>query len=124
MSELPRSEPLENPPAQPRPAQSALARVRWALFAGAAGAAFSALGEFGASWLWLPVWRDRAGLLLRLLATLVPVGAGLAALATGAFALSLQLVRRSSRPQRALCLLWALLAAPLARLLAIKLCSG
>ncbi len=146
MSEPPRSEPLENPPSQPslarartralRRSAQTLAGMRWALIAGAAGAAFSALGEYGATWLWLPVWRDRGGLLLRLLATLVPVGALLAALAAVVFALSLHLVvvlsggparfdaRRSARPELTLCLLWTLAGTPLARLLAIKLCSG
>ncbi len=46
-----------------------------ALLAGAFAGVFLAFADFGAMWLWLPVWRDRAGYLLRLLTTMVPASA-------------------------------------------------
>lgn len=52
---------------------------------GAAAALLVALGDFGASWLWLSDPRDRAELALRLIAAEVPVGA-LAGALLGAFA--------------------------------------
>jgi arylsulfatase A-like enzyme len=115
----------ELPPRTPK-LDSGLAVVRWALVVGAAAGAFIALGEFGATWLWLPVWRDRGGLLLRLLAALVPLGGLLAALATGLFAASLALARRrfGAGARRAACVFWTLCWVPLARMLAMKLCSG
>ncbi|MFW5876894.1 MAG: sulfatase-like hydrolase/transferase [Myxococcota bacterium] len=51
---------------------------------GAAAGLILAFGDFGASWLWLPWWPDRAALLGRLLATEVPMGA-LAGATLGAF---------------------------------------
>ncbi|HEY8430994.1 MAG TPA: sulfatase-like hydrolase/transferase [Sandaracinaceae bacterium] len=52
---------------------------------GAAGALIVAVGDFGASWLWLAEPRDRVELLARLLGLEVPVGA-LAGAMLGAFA--------------------------------------
>jgi arylsulfatase A-like enzyme len=121
----------EPPPGAPFVVSFARGRARWAMFAGAAAGAFSALGEYGATWLWLPVWRDRGGLLVRLLATLVPLAAALCALAAVAFALSQALLRRRNgrlhhvaSEARAVSLFWTLCALPLARWLAVKLCSG
>jgi arylsulfatase A-like enzyme len=117
---------MQEPPRTALP-EGTLAIIRWALMAGAAAGAFSALGEFGATWLWLPVWRDRGGLLVRLLATEVPLGAALAVLLTTAFAGSFAFAARrlsTRRATAATCLFWTLCAAPLLRLLAVKLCSG
>lgn len=51
---------------------------RGALIGGAA-ALLVALGDFGASWLWLPWWLDRVELLVRLVTVQVPLGALLGA---------------------------------------------
>lgn len=69
------------------PPPSRFASVPWraasrGALVGAAAGTVLALADFGASWLWLTWWRDRWELLLRLLATLVPVGAVAAACAT------------------------------------------
>jgi arylsulfatase A-like enzyme/HEAT repeat protein len=116
---------MQEPPRTAQP-EGMLAIIRWALMAGAAGGAFSALGEFGATWLWLPVWRDRLGLLVRLLATEVPLGAALAALFTAAMVGSFAFAERrlTTRARAAACLFWTVCATPLLRLLAVKLCSG
>ena len=53
------------------------------LVAGALAGAWVAFADYGATWLWLPVVRDRAWLLVRLLASLLPVGALLGALCAG-----------------------------------------
>ena len=55
-------------------------RVTWSaasrgLAAGALAGLWVAFADYGATWLWLPLPRDRLWLLLRLLASLVPVGA-------------------------------------------------
>ncbi len=42
---------------------------------GSAAGAVVALGDFGASWLWQPLWLDRVSLLWRLLASEIPIGA-------------------------------------------------
>ena len=118
---------MQDPPRTAKPAQSTTgASLRWALVAGAAAGAFSALAEYGATWLWLPVWRDRGGLLVRLLATLVPLGAALALLGSTLFGLSLLLARRwfGADAARGTALIWTLCSAPFARALAVKLCSG
>ncbi|MDB4977040.1 MAG: hypothetical protein JWN48_5381 [Myxococcaceae bacterium] len=52
------------------------------VFAGALAGAWVAFADYGATWLWLPLVRDRAWLLVRLLASLMPVGALLGALCT------------------------------------------
>src|SRR5687768_9830791 len=57
---------------------------------GAAAGAWAACADYGALWLWLPLWRDRLGLLVRLLAALAPVGALLGALVGLAVAGSLR----------------------------------
>ncbi|MDB4990297.1 MAG: hypothetical protein JWN04_5475 [Myxococcaceae bacterium] len=50
--------------------------ANWArgLFAGALAGLWVAFADYGATWLWLPLLRDRAWLVLRLVASLVPVG--------------------------------------------------
>jgi arylsulfatase A-like enzyme/HEAT repeat protein len=53
------------------PAAPAWVRGAWA---GAAAGVVAALMDYGALWLWLPLWGDRAALLARQLATLVPLG--------------------------------------------------
>ncbi|MEM9190627.1 MAG: sulfatase-like hydrolase/transferase [Myxococcota bacterium] len=52
-----------------------------ALAIGAAAGMCTALADFGATWLWVPVPGDRAWLLARLLATQVPLGACIVVLA-------------------------------------------
>ena len=61
--------------------------VAWA---GAGAGLLLALADFGASWLWMPWWNDRAWLLLRLIGLLVPMGA-LGAVAYGAIRTGLAL---------------------------------
>ncbi|NOY92351.1 MAG: hypothetical protein GXP55_14245, partial [Deltaproteobacteria bacterium] len=46
-----------------------------AAWAGALAGLLLALGDFGASWLWMPWWSDRGWLLLHLVALLTPLGA-------------------------------------------------
>ncbi|MET0339543.1 MAG: sulfatase-like hydrolase/transferase [Polyangiales bacterium] len=48
--------------------------ARRGLMVGALAGLWVALGDFGALWLWLPVPRDRAWLLVRLVATIAPLG--------------------------------------------------
>lgn len=55
-----------------------LEAARGALIGAAAGL-IVALGDFGALWMWLPLWSDRGALLVRIVATLVPLGALLGA---------------------------------------------
>jgi HEAT repeat protein len=50
---------------------------------GACAGLVTALGDYGATWLWLPLWGDRLSLLHRLLAFQVPIGA-IAGLVLGA----------------------------------------
>lgn len=100
---------------------------RGALIGGAAGL-IVATGDFGASWLWLPLWGDRLALLLRLIATLVPLGALLGA-ALGTWAgLTSPLVRRLGRTEAAQRRLWplphVLLAAPAVGVVAWLLFTG
>ncbi|MCA9578574.1 MAG: sulfatase-like hydrolase/transferase [Myxococcales bacterium] len=73
---------------------------------GAGVGAVTALGDFGAMWLWLQLWGDRVGFLARLMAVQVSLGALLGAFA-GALAGALEPVLRqraalSARPERAL----------------------
>ncbi len=95
--------------------------LRRGMIAGALAGLWLAFADFGALWLWLPVPRDRLWLLLRLLASLVPVGGLLGAL--GALA-GLQL----ARAVRGRASFWAggvaLLGVAPAYWLAAKLCSG
>jgi arylsulfatase A-like enzyme/HEAT repeat protein len=122
---------LDDGSAAPAPGAAALAHANpravpgaaWLI--GAVAGGWLAFADYGALWLWLPVWRDRGGLLLRLLLTLIPCGAALGALLAWLGALSLRWAQRSpARAQRRWALLWALLAAPGLRVLAWKLCSG
>ena len=55
------------------------ATARGFLRGGLAGLAL-ALSDFGALWLWLPIWSDRGALLVRVVATLVPPAAVLGGL--------------------------------------------
>lgn len=101
----------------------AASRAAWLI--GAAAGAWVALADYGALWLWLPLWRDRGGLLLRLLLTLVPCGAALGALLAWLGASTLRWAERTpGRAAQRWALLCTLLAAPALRLLAVKLCSG
>jgi arylsulfatase A-like enzyme len=93
--------------------------------AGALAGLFLAVCDFGASWLWLPVWRDRLGLLVRLVATLtfpgLLLGAVLVPLVLGLHAVAHAKTRSGH--------LWWPLAVVIAAVtplhrLAIKLCSG
>lgn len=61
----------ETPEAQGPPSAS----LTTGLAAGAFAGAFSAMNDFGATWLWLPMWSDRASFLVRLLAVQAPLGA-------------------------------------------------
>jgi arylsulfatase A-like enzyme len=97
---------------------------RGAWLVGAAAGAWLAFADYGAIWLWLPLWRDRGGLLLRLLMTLIPTGAALGALLAWLGERSWHYASRSPRPTHRWALLWAALAAPALHLLAVKLCSG
>ena len=68
---------------------------RYALAGGAAGA-LCALGDFGASWLWLTLWQDRLGLLWKLLLLQSAIG-----LIAGALAGSLAVAGRALGEARA-----------------------
>jgi arylsulfatase A-like enzyme/HEAT repeat protein len=94
--------------------------LRRGTIAGALAGIWLAFSDFGALWLWLPVPRDRAWLLLRLLASLAPIGALLGALVT---LLGVTVARALPDPRRRAALLTLLAAAP-AYWLATKLCSG
>ncbi len=41
---------------------------------GSIAGVFIAISDFGAAWLWLPLWKDRFGLFLRLITTHLPIG--------------------------------------------------
>jgi arylsulfatase A-like enzyme len=106
--------------------ESFSSRLRQGAWLGAFAAAFCALGDFGAMWLWLPVWRDRGLLLVKLLATLVPLGFLAGPLVAGLLAASTRLATRRTGEVSAARFPWfltALGALPL-HLLARKLCSG
>jgi arylsulfatase A-like enzyme/HEAT repeat protein len=91
---------------------------------GALAGAWIAFADFGAVWLWLPLWRDRLGLLLRLIGVLAPAGglggALIAALCLGAW----KIAQRRQRPLLVFPLPFALLALVPLRVLAVRLCSG
>ncbi|MEY4513397.1 MAG: hypothetical protein RLZZ450_5519, partial [Pseudomonadota bacterium] len=55
------------------PPSSAGLALRRGLCTGALAGLWVAFADFGATWLWLPLARDRVWLLLRLAASLVPV---------------------------------------------------
>jgi arylsulfatase A-like enzyme len=100
--------------------------LRSAWLVGAAAGLWIGLADYGAIWLWLPLWRDRGGLLVRSLGLLAPIFALLALLvcfvSLGSFAL---LARRNpGHAPRHFALAWALALAPATYLLAHKLCSG
>lgn len=80
--------------------------ARGGLMVGCLAGLWLGLADFGASWLWLPVPRDRAWLLVRLLATFMPVGAVLGLLAALSGAVVARLTARLS-PRRA-ALAWPL----------------
>lgn len=67
---------------------------------GAAGALVVALGDFGASWLWLADERDRVELLLRLIALEVPAGALAGALLGASLWAATRLTRATREPWR------------------------
>jgi arylsulfatase A-like enzyme len=99
--------------------------LRGAWLIGAVAGAWLAFADYGALWLWLPLWRDRGGLLLRLLLTLIPCGAALGTLLAWLGAHGLRWANRApAHAGQRWALLWSLLAAPGLRLLAVKLCSG
>ncbi len=94
--------------------------MRRGLVGGALAGLWLAFSDFGALWLWLPVLRDRAWLLLRLLASLVPFAALAGCLLAGlgtALALSVR------RPARWAACLTVLASGPLVWL-SVRLCSG
>lgn len=75
---------------------------------GGAAALIAAFGDFGASWLWLSLWGDRLLLLVRLVATLVPVGAGLGAALAAWGGAACPPVSRLARTERGARRLWPL----------------
>ncbi len=92
---------------------------------GALAGLFVALGDFGATWLWLPLWRDRGDYLVRMLALAVPAGALLGALLTLAgFAAYRAAAKSRYAPDKLWPLPLVMLSTPVWRLLALKLCSG
>jgi len=103
------------------------AAMAMALVAGALSGAFIAWGDFGAMWLWLPLWRDRAGLMFRLLTTLVPASALLVSIVAGLAIFAARKVESMAseqwRPFAAPLLLGVLSAWPL-HVLAVRLMSG
>ncbi|HEX6239900.1 MAG TPA: HEAT repeat domain-containing protein [Polyangiales bacterium] len=106
------------------PGAAHLGRSAWLL--GAVAGAWIALADYGAVWLWLPLWRDRAGLLWRSVGLLAPsfgLTAGVLWL-LGSASYGWLAQRDPQRAPRRFALLWALLAAPALRVLALKLCSG
>jgi arylsulfatase A-like enzyme len=54
--------------------QRAILSVSLGAVLGSIAGMFIAFSDFGAAWLWLPLWKDRFGLLLRLITTHVPIG--------------------------------------------------
>ncbi len=79
------------------PHAGALDRMRTGCWIGAAAGLLAGLLEYGALWLWLPLWGDRLALLGRLLATLVPLGALAGAALGGVGALAGPLAQRLAR---------------------------
>lgn len=107
------------------PSSAGLA-LRRGLVTGALAGVWVAFADFGATWLWLPLARDRLWLLLRLLASLVPVGA-----ATGALLALFAVVTWRPLTKRFPTyevILWplpiTLVAVPLLARLARALCAG
>lgn len=79
------------------PQEGALGLTRIGCWIGAAAGLLAGLLDYGALWLWLPLWGDRAALLARLLATLVPVGALAGAAVFGLAAFAGPLAQRFAR---------------------------
>ena len=98
--------------------------LRRGLVAGALAGAWVAFADFGATWLWLPLARDRALLLVRLLASLVPVGALLGALLAGCAAAWWKRVATHRLAAWLFPVPFVLVGAAPAHWLALKLCSG
>ncbi|MFT3921981.1 MAG: sulfatase-like hydrolase/transferase [Myxococcales bacterium] len=100
--------------------------MRASLWCGLGAGLFVAMGDFGATWLWLPVWRDRGSYLWRMLAALGPAGALLATLAGCLGWLAYRGATRVSPSRSSVAWAGALaaLSLPGARWLALKLCSG
>ncbi|MFO0695657.1 MAG: sulfatase-like hydrolase/transferase [Polyangiales bacterium] len=117
----------------PDPSTSRLREVAASGFAGFLAGLFTGLGDYGASWLWLPLWSDRLSFLGRVLALEAPLG-GLLGAALGAFhafvvgPLLDKVAARSSRPSRARDLLFPIayvgLLAPALRLVSVLLFTG
>ena len=98
--------------------------MRRGFLLGALAGAWMAFADFGAVWLWLPLWRDRLGLLLRLLGVLAPLGALAGALLALACLGAWNLASRRGRPLLAFPLPFVLLSLLPLRVLAVRLCSG
>ena len=71
--------------------------MRTGCWIGAGAGLLAGLLDYGALWLWLPLWGDRVALLVRLLATLAPIGALIGALVGALTALATPLAERFSR---------------------------
>jgi arylsulfatase A-like enzyme len=83
--------------------QRAARAATWGLVCGCAAGLLTALNDFGAHWLWLDRWADRAGLGLRLIAIQAPLGAIAGSLIAAALGITEPLIDRGSRgPRRAL----------------------
>lgn len=106
---------------------SSASPLRLGMWCGALAGLFVAMGDFGATWLWLPVWRDRGSYLLRMLGALTPTGAFLGASLVGLAWLLRRAIAQPARgptPELRLALAFALLTLPVCRWLSVKLCSG
>lgn len=66
-----------NAPNEPdyRAARFEIALISSGVLIGACAGLLTSLGDFGAAWLWIPLWSDRGCFLVRLLGTQVPCGA-------------------------------------------------
>lgn len=99
--------------------------LRHGFVAGALAGLWLAVGDYGALWLWLPVPSERALLLLRLLGSIVPIGALCGALAGSIGTLVLRALPSRGGSRDAL---WPLpfvaLAIAPSLWLAAKLCTG
>ncbi len=101
----------------------------WALglIAGAVAGAYSAMNDFGATWLWLPMWSDRVSFFSRLLAVQAPLGALLGCVLLALDARLLALVEPRTTPlgrSRVVGLAFGLLASPWLVYIAYSLFSG
>lgn len=98
--------------------------ARRGALAGALAAVWLAFADYGATWLWLPLVRDRAQLIVRLLALLVPVGALLGALLATLFVLASRRLAEHPRRDWLLPLPFVVLSLAPSWWLAGKLCEG